>query len=158
MGRGGSQSISHHPTPATMAQHNTHAPGLTPVQWSGASTLAELNPVPFARNRTSIRDAKGAACQESAQLSSEQQGALQALTEAHQQSHILARRGKRRQGLRGRMGEAEKDNGHIKKACRLLSIVCCVIATLCISSAEIPLTYPQVAILLTKMPGAHQAE
>ena len=71
------------------------------MQRSRASTLAQLNLVLFARNRTSIRDAQGAVCQESAQLSGEQQGALQALTEAHQQSHLLARRGKG-----GRVSEA----------------------------------------------------
>lgn len=55
-----------------------------------------------------------------------------------------------------------KTNRHIKKACRLISVVCCVIATLCIPSAKIPPIYPQKAqhsyILLTKTPGAHQAE
>jgi len=83
-----------------MAQHKTHTPGPTPAKQSGASTLAQLNSVLFARNRTSRSDARGAACQRSAQLSSEQQGDLQALTAAHQQSHMLARR---RKG--GRVGE-----------------------------------------------------
>lgn len=60
----------HHPTPATIAEYNTHTPGLTPVQWSGAPTQAQLNPVLFARNRTNIRDANSTVFQESAQLSS----------------------------------------------------------------------------------------
>lgn len=86
----GRRAPDHH----TLAQHSTHSPGLAPAWCSDASTPAQLNPLLLARNRTCIRDAKAAVCQQSAQLSSEQQGALQALGEMYQKSFVLTQRGR----------------------------------------------------------------
>lgn len=52
------------------------------MHWSGASALAQLNPVLSARNRASIRDAKVAV---SGKRLAQQRDALQDLPEVHQQ-------------------------------------------------------------------------